>query len=187
MNPIIDITDTILHTDRLILRPWSEDDLLDFYDYAKVDGVGQMASWLPHENIEKTKEILDKFIAGRKTFAIVYNEKVVGSLGIEEYDVNLLPEMQDYRVRELGYVLSKDYWGIGLMPEAVREVIRYCFEQLNLDALTCGHFLSNTQSARVQEKCGFHLLKDHVFRTYYGEVKPSCKNILWKSEWEKMS
>ncbi|MGM9940826.1 MAG: GNAT family N-acetyltransferase [Bulleidia sp.] len=186
MNPDIDITDTILRTERLILRPWKEDDLEDFYTYAKVDGVGQMAGWLPHENIEASKIILDKFITGKKTFALEYEGKVIGSIGIEKYNETLLPELKEYRARELGFVLSKDYWGQGLMPEAVKEVIRYCFEQQNLDVLTCGHFLGNTQSARVQEKCGFHRLKEYTYTTCYGEERPSRKNILWKTEWTQM-
>ena len=48
MNQEIDITGVVLHTPRLTLRPWREEDLEDFYAYARVDGVGQMAGWLPH-------------------------------------------------------------------------------------------------------------------------------------------
>ena len=57
MNIQIDITNTVLHTERLTLRPWRESDLADFYEYASVDGVGQMAGWLPHENMEKSRTL----------------------------------------------------------------------------------------------------------------------------------
>ena len=40
-------------------------------------------------------------------------------------------------------MLSKDYWGQGIMPEAVKRVIRYLFEDVGLDAIFCGHFLRN--------------------------------------------
>lgn len=86
MNTYIDITGVVLTTKRLILREWKEDDLDDFYEYASVPGVGEMAGWHFHETKGKTKEILDIFINGKKTFAIVYNNKVIGSLGIEEYN-----------------------------------------------------------------------------------------------------
>ena len=43
MNAQIDISGIVLHTERLILRPWRQEDLEDFYEYAKVDGVGQLA------------------------------------------------------------------------------------------------------------------------------------------------
>ena len=54
MNKQMDITGVVLRTDRLVLRPWRESDISDFYAYASVDGVGQMAGWNPHRNIEET-------------------------------------------------------------------------------------------------------------------------------------
>ena len=178
MNAKIDISNVILKTNRLMLRPFNIDDLGDFYEYASVDGVGQMAGWLPHKNIEESLSILKMFIDEKKTFAIVYNNKVIGSLGIEEYDEKQLPEYADKLGREIGYVLSKDYWGKGLMPEALNEVIRYCFEDLKLDFLACGHFTDNNQSKRVQEKCGFYHYKLVKHETRYGIVKDSWLSIL---------
>lgn len=52
MDTIIDITNTIIETKRLILRSWRESDLNDFYEYASVDGVGEMAGWKHHESIK---------------------------------------------------------------------------------------------------------------------------------------
>ena len=92
MNAEIDISQVTLQTDRLILRPWKESDLEDFYEYAKVDGVGQMAGWLPHRDREESAKILQLFIGEKKTFAIEYGEKVIGSLGIELYDEKKFPE-----------------------------------------------------------------------------------------------
>ena len=43
MNTPIDISNVVLTTERLVLRPWRETDLEDLYEYAKVDGVGQVA------------------------------------------------------------------------------------------------------------------------------------------------
>ena len=111
--------------------------MADFYAYARVDGVGQMAGWLPHENMEKSREILNHFIEGKKTFALEYQGKVIGSLGVEEYREALYPELAALQGRSIGYVLSKDYWGQGLMPEAVEAVAMfeamYAEYQLNPD------------------------------------------------------
>ena len=178
MNLKVNISNVILKTERLILRPWKLEDLDDFYEYAKVDGVGQMAGWLPHENKEKSLIILKMFIEEKKTFAIEYEGKVIGSLGIEEYNEAQLPEYNNQLGREIGYVLSKAYWGLGLMPEAVKKVIEYCFEELKLDFLTCGHFIDNNQSRRVQEKCGFKHYKLVKHETRYGIVKDSWLSIL---------
>ena len=173
-----------LHTKRLILRPWKMKDLDDFYAYASVDGVGQMAGWLPHNNVDETKEILNKFMKGKKTFALENQCKVIGSLGIEYYDEKEFPEFAILKGREIGYVLSKDYWGQGLMPEAVNEVIRYLFEDVGLDFIFCGHFLSNQQSGKVQEKCGFKHYKNRMFETRIGKIEETEENILFKAEWE---
>ena len=184
MNTEIDISSVILHTERLILRPWRESDLEDFFEYASVDGVGQMAGWSPHKDMEESRSILTKFIEHKRTFALEYNGKAIGSLGIEEYSEERFPEFADKQVREIGYVLSKDYWGQGLMPEAVKEVIRYLFEEVSLDIVLCAHFLSNTRSERVQEKCGFRHYSYGTYETKFGTVEDDETNILTRDEWE---
>ena len=45
MNAVIDLKNVCLETERLIRREWQETDLADFFEYASVDGVGQMAGW----------------------------------------------------------------------------------------------------------------------------------------------
>ena len=70
MNPNIDISGVTLKTERLILRPWRNSDLDDFYAYASVDGVGQMAGWNPHESKEDIRKILDMFIDNKKCFRL---------------------------------------------------------------------------------------------------------------------
>jgi ribosomal-protein-alanine N-acetyltransferase len=187
MNPEIDISNVVLNTKRLVLRKWEQSDLDDFYEYASVDGVGQMAGWPPHESKETSQMVLNDFISGKKTFAIEYNKKVIGSLGIEKYNEERFPEFANKKCREIGYVLSKSYWGQGLMPEAVKEVIRYLFEDVKLDLIVCGHFLSNHQSARVQEKCGFHHYSFGSYKTLMGTIEDDEANILTKDEWEELS
>lgn len=176
----IDISNLTLTTERLTLRPWQERDLDDFFAYASVDGVGQMAGWAPHQTKEESAKILDQFIRGRKIFALDYQGKVIGSLGIEKYKEENYPELQHLRGRELGFVLAKDYWGQGLMPEAIQVVMRYLFEDLQLDFLLCGHFPENTQSARVQEKCGFVPYKELPYINKMGQKTTTmmsiCKN-----------
>lgn len=66
MNTPIEINHVTLKTDRLILRPWRESDLCDLYEYAKVDGVGQMAGWIPHSSMDESMSILSMFIQGKK-------------------------------------------------------------------------------------------------------------------------
>lgn len=181
MNAKVDISGVRLETERLILREWNLQDLDDFFEYASIPEVGPMAGWPPHEHKEISLEILKRFINGKKTFAIVYkeNNKVIGSLGIEEYGLeDKLTEFISYQGRSIGYVLSKDYWGKGLMPEALKEVINYCFNDLNYDFLLSGHFDFNHRSCRVQEKCGFVPYRKIDFDTKLGKEEPGVLMLL---------
>ena len=94
MNKEIDITDVVLTTNRLTLRPWRESDLTDFYEYARVDGVGQMAGWNPHRDMEESRTILSHFIEGKHVFALEYQGKAIGSHGVEEYKEKNYPELK---------------------------------------------------------------------------------------------
>ena len=181
MNANFEIGELVIETERLILRPFKQSDLYDFNEYASVPGVGEMAGWKHHETIEKTQEILDMFIKEDKTFAIVFkkNNKVIGSLGVEKYGLEeKLTEFKSYYGREIGYVLSKDYWGKGIMPEVVGAVISYLFNDLNLDFLTCGYYDFNNQSKRVQEKCGFKPYRKLVMDTRLGTKESGVLNLL---------
>ena len=181
MNASFKVSGQIIETERLILRPFKTSDLPDFNEYASVYGVGEMAGWKHHETVEESKEILDRFIEQDKTFAIVLkeNNKVIGSLGVEKYGMEeVLSEFFDYKGREIGYVLSKDYWGRGIMPEAVVAVIDYLFNDLELDFLTCGYYDFNKQSKRVQEKCGFKPYRKLVMETRMGTEEPGVLNLL---------
>jgi len=182
MNKPIDITNLVLTTDRLTLRPFLDSDLQDLYEYAKVDGVGQMAGWMPHKNMDESRRILDMFIREKKTFALEYQGRVIGSLGVEFYNEKDYPELAQLQGREIGYVLAKDYWGQELMPEAVKAVIRWLFDTENLDFLICGHFERNARSRRVIEKCGFRYSRTVRFVTEYGTEDLSMEYILFHPE-----
>lgn len=190
MERQIDISNTVLETPRLLLRGWSLEDLADFYEYARVEGVGEMAGWTYHKSLDESENILKGFIEGKRTFAVVYkeNNKVIGSVGIEEYPKESETPKEDtfkaLACQEIGYVLSKDYWGRGLMPEAVNAVISYCFDTLELDVLLCGYFQQNDQSRRVSEKCGFRYYRDINYETAYGTVENAKLNILYNKKFK---
>ena len=183
MDIAIDITATTLETDRLLLRPWQEADLGDFYSYASVPGVGEMAGWRHHESMEVSRKILQSFLDEKNVFALALKSgnKVIGSLGLHRSWANEEAELQNLRIKEVGYVLSKDYWGMGLMPEAVTALIRYCFDELGLDALTVGHFSSNLQSRRVIEKCGFRFARHgEYYAKQLGQTFDDLKYIRYR-------
>ncbi|WP_062052117.1 GNAT family N-acetyltransferase [Bacillus sp. JCM 19034] len=144
-----------LITERLILREWKETDSEDLYEYAKSEIVGPNAGWPPHKNEEESKEIINMFIRNNDTYAVVLKaeNKVIGSLGLHDRKPD--DRLVELKQREIGYVLNPEYWGRGLIPEAVNRLIKHGFNKLNLDLIWCGHFHFNHNSKRVSEKCGF--------------------------------
>ena len=181
MNAPFDITGITLETERLILRPWTLDDLDDFFEYCKVPGVGEAAGWPHHENKEVSLGVLTRFVEGKKTFCLVDKAtgKAIGSLGVEFYgNEEKLTEFDGYNGRSIGYVLSKDYWGRGLMPEAVHAVIDYLFNVLDYDFLLCGYYDTNARSKRVQQKCGFVPYRKLMMDSKLGMEIPGTLNLL---------
>jgi ribosomal-protein-alanine N-acetyltransferase len=181
MNATYTLNGKIIETERLVLRPFKWDDLDDFFGYASVDGVGEMAGWHHHENKDQSKEILANFIDEDTDFALVLKEtgRVVGSLGVKSYGAeDKLTEFDGYKGREIGYVLAKDQWGKGLMAEAVSAVINHLFDEIDLDFLTCGYYDFNNQSKRVQEKCGFKPYRKLNMETRMGTIEPGVLNLL---------
>ena len=59
-----------------------------------------------------------------------------------------------HRVAEIGYVISKEYWGKGMTTEAVKEVVKFGFDQMDLVRIQAQCFTENQASARVLEKAG---------------------------------
>lgn len=144
-----------LVTERLILREWQQKDSKDLYEYARNELVGPSAGWPPHKNEEESKEIIEMFIKDEDTYAIVLESenKVIGSIGLHDRKPD--HTITDLKQREIGYVLNPKYWGKNIVPEAVNELIKYSFTELELDLIWCGHFDFNGNSKRVVEKCGF--------------------------------
>ena len=165
MDICIDTSGIIIETERLVLRVFKVSDLADFYAYASVPGVGEMAGWPHHDSLETSSRVLRSFMDEKEVLALFHkaDQKVVGSLGLHRSWANDDERYKDLKVKEIGYVLAKDYWGQGLMPEAVRAVMEYGRNSLGLEAFTCSHFVENNQSRRVIEKCGFKFAKEGEF------------------------
>lgn len=177
----------IFETDRLILRPWQESDAADLYNYAKSPEIGPMAGWPVHTSIENSREIIRDVLSSDETYAVIYKEYgiPVGSVGLMiGKDSHLgLPDDE----AEIGYWIGRPYWGMGLIPEAVRELIRYGFEDLALSRIWCGYFDGNVKSKRVQEKCGFKYkyTDEEVDCPLLGEIRIEHISCILKEEWKK--
>ncbi len=188
MDKIIDTTHIMIKTDRLILRAFKETDLEDFYEYARVEGVGEMAGWNHHKNIDESKKILDMFLKNKNEFAITdkVTGKVIGSVGVMSSHFSQDEDFKNEEIREIGYVISKDYWGKGIAKESSLAVMKYYFDNTEITAFSVTHFLDNNQSKRVIEKCGFKFIKNTRFiAPQLNKEIENAKYILLKKDFIK--
>lgn len=136
-----------------MLRPITEADASEIYEYSHNPNVGIHAGWKAHESIEETKEIMNQLFIGQDhIFGIVLkeNNKLIGTVGLLKD-----PHRSNPRVMMLGYAMSEEQWGKGLMTEAARAIVDYSFREVPIDLLTCTCYPTNHRSYRVIEKCGF--------------------------------
>ena len=158
----------LLETPRLWLRPWEEGDAESLYKYAKDPAVGPIAGWPPHTSVENSREVIRTVLSAPETYAVVLKQggEAVGSIGLM---FGAAVHSADIAAgeAEIGYWIGVPFWGRGLIPEAVRRLLRHGFEDLGLQAVWCGYYDGNAQSRRVQEKCGFR-----YSHTEYGKISP---------------
>ena len=177
----------ILKTERLILRPWRENDAADLYEYAKDELVGPIAGWLPHKNVEESTEIICTVFSQQGVFAVTLkdDDTAIGCVGL------IVGEKSNFVISEnegeISYWIGVPFWGKGYIPEAVKEVMRYGFEDLKLTNIWCGYFDGNKNSKRVQEKCGFryHHTEPEKHYSLINEIRIEHVNCITLQEWEK--
>ncbi|MBQ7541402.1 MAG: GNAT family N-acetyltransferase [Clostridia bacterium] len=175
----------ILKTKRLILRPWEEADAEDLYTYARDERIGPVAGWPTHTSAENSREIIREVLSAEETYAVCLKEdgRAIGSVGLmigQSGNIGL-PETEG----EIGYWIGVPFWGQGLIPEAVREIIRHAFVNLRLQTLWCGYFEGNEKSRRVQEKCGFvfhHTVRDIPWPRM-GDIRTEHISRLTRDDW----
>lgn len=146
-----------LQTKRLVLRAWQESDAEALYKYARNPNIGPIAGWPPHTSVENSREIIKTVLSAPETYAVVLKEtgEAVGSIGLMTARIEINSATMADDECEIGYWIGEPYWGQGLIPEAVDELLRYAFENLQMSVVWCGYFDGNEKSKRVQEKCGF--------------------------------
>jgi len=143
-----------LETERLILRKVTLEDIEDMYEYTSEEKVSKFVTWNTHKSLSDTKEFI-RFILDK------YKNKKIAPWGIEHKEngkligtIDFLWWKPDHKVAEIGYVISKDYWGLGLTTEAGKEVVKFGFKNMDLVRVQAKCLIENTGSSRVMEKMG---------------------------------
>lgn len=139
----------------MILRRWQDSDAENLYEYAKDPDVGPIAGWPEHQSIAESRNVIKNVFNGKEAFAICLQAdgKAIGAIELKLNGHTDMTEGDDEC--ELGYWLGKPFWGQGLMPEAVKEILRHAFEDIGMTKVWVGYYEGNTKSKRVQEKCRF--------------------------------
>ena len=173
----------ILETSRLVLRRWRTTDVDDLFDIMKSPTV-LMGGWKPYSDINVSAEALSGYINNDERWAVELksNGKAIGS-------VRVYPDTNrgKFYAKSINYVLSEEYRGNGYMTEAVKRVIKYLFEEMNVDLISAFHYPDNIKSKKVLENCGFEyeITIESGSQRYDGRVFDAvCYSIL-KSDYEK--
>ena len=144
-----------LKTERLILRRWEDNDAESLFEYAKDPDVGPIAGWPAHQRIEESRDVIKNVFNGKEAYAICLKTDNI-AIGAIELKLNGHTDMTEQDDEcELGYWLGKPFWGQGIIPEAVHEMLRHAFEDLGMTKVWCGYYDGNTKSKRVQENVDF--------------------------------
>lgn len=161
----------ILETDRLILRPFREDDAQDVFDGWESDSdVAKYIFWTSHNDIEKTKEWIAFEITQIEKddwyrFALVLKE--TGTL----IGTALIYFEEEVSGWEIGYNLGKKHWGSGYTTEAVKRIIDFAVETLGITEFVGRYAKENPASGNVMKKLGFEYEKDIPYECNDGAVK----------------
>ena len=154
----------MLQTDRLILRRFVESDAeAMFQNWASSAENLTYVTWDPHPDVEVTRKSIRNWV-GSYTNPNYYkwaiclkedSEQVIGDISIVEIHEEDLS-------CEIGYVLGKNYWGRGVMAEALKAVLDFCFTQAGFQKVRARYVSLNPASGRVMEKAGMSYLQTIV-------------------------
>jgi [ribosomal protein S5]-alanine N-acetyltransferase len=156
----------ILQTARLVLRPLRLEDAPDYFEFSSDPEVVRFLSRPPHSTVDEARQRVAEILApelldAHKRWAIVPvgSTKMIGSCALHL-------EAEVHRRAEISYLLNRAYWGHGYMPEAVRALLEYGFQERELNRIDAMCVAANEASERVMQKVGMRYegtLRQYLF------------------------
>ncbi len=142
-------------TMNILLRPWHIDDLETLVSIANNPNIAQyMADIFPHPYTHEKGKAFIEFATTNPTaciFAITIDQQPVGSIGLHLQSDILRKNA------EIGYWLAEEHWGKGIVPDAIKQIVKYGFENLDIVRIFARIYGTNIPSQKVVEKCHFKL------------------------------
>jgi RimJ/RimL family protein N-acetyltransferase len=169
------IRPTFIETDRLSLRPFTEDDLDDLYAFHSLPEVARFVYWEARSR-EETREALAVKI--RQTELVKEGEGLTLAVVLRDEqtmigEVHLQWLSEHHRQGEIGFVFNPTFQGHGYAAEAAREVLRLGFDQLGLHRIMGRCDALNVASARLMERLGMrreaHFIENEIFKGAFGD------------------
>ena len=142
-------------TPKFTLRPFKESDAESIVKYANNPKIAaNLTDGFPNPyGLDDAKKFLSIAIQNEPytIFAIEINGEACGSIGIfVQSDIHR-------KSAECGYWLAEPYWGKGIIPEAIKQIVDYGFRTFDIVRIYARPFSFNKESQRVLEKAGFTL------------------------------
>jgi RimJ/RimL family protein N-acetyltransferase len=175
------------HTERLTIRPVTQDDFEDMWKIRRQESVNR---WMTSasQDLEKFVEVMGEDDRMGKTLVIVRDGVPIGDLMIAPEDAWAQAEVADQAKNvqaEIGWCLDPAAAGQGYATEAVRELIRIAFDELGLRRLIANCFADNESSWRLMERVGMrreiYTVKESLHRS--GEWLDGMSYALLADEW----
>lgn len=170
-----------LESNRLILRKFKIDDAYHMYNnWASSEEVTKYLTWLPHDNVDITRNILNSWISSYKNkdfyqWAIVLKEinEPIGSISVVSLD-------EKTSKIHIGYCIGEKWWNKGITSEALNILIDFFFKEVDANRIESLHDPKNIYSGKVMLKCNMKYegtLRKSVFSNQ-GITDASCYAIL---------
>jgi ribosomal-protein-alanine N-acetyltransferase len=173
-----------LQSQRILLRSLRPDDSDDVFEYASDPVVTRYAGWVPHRSPYDSMAYIQRCCDDRwgpMTFAVEHLDdgKVIGVV-----DIRIVSRI--WKGGEIGYTLSRQYWGQGLNVEAGGLLIDFGFESLSLHRIQAVCHISNHRSVRTMEK--LDMVRERILygvREHTGEIVDRVVYSILRREWSR--
>ena len=144
-----------IETERLILRKCRPDDAQALFDnWASDDNVTKFMTWSAYKSVEEAHRRI-AYLLGEYDDDNFYEWFIeLKEIGQPIGSIGAVHVNDDVRLAHIGYCLGRQWWGQGIMPEALSAVIRFFFEQVGVNRVEACHDVNNPNSGRVMAKCG---------------------------------
>lgn len=179
-----------LETERLILRDLLRGDLYSHHRLLSDETAMRYLSDIQTHSLDESERNLEQAIADqgnpdRTLYFLGMEEQATGQLvGEIGYTVTAVAPVG--KLVHLGYFSFSRYWGKGYMTEALRETLRFAFEENGVYRVSTGCLKDNVGSERVMQKCGMVQEADRVDSEWWeGTLHTRVEYRLLREEWQR--